>query len=98
MPHFLISVSLVDDVEDSDGLPSLEKPGWYSQGNWPHLHELLKNMTNKSNPKVGQHFLLICKVRSQHSCVMQSFRGMTATGLCVFVWKGSSGFMVAVAF
>ncbi|XDV42353.1 hypothetical protein PO909_011031 [Leuciscus waleckii] len=44
--------ALVDDVEDSEGLPSLEKPGWYSQGNWPHLHELLKNMTNKPEPKV----------------------------------------------
>ncbi|XP_051510789.1 5'-nucleotidase domain-containing protein 1-like isoform X1 [Myxocyprinus asiaticus] len=44
--------TLVDDVEDSEGLPSLEKPGWYSQGNWPHLHELLKNLTNKSEPKV----------------------------------------------
>lgn len=47
-------LSIVDDVEDSEGLPSLEKPGWYSQGNWPHLHELLKNMTNKPEPKVGQ--------------------------------------------
>uniref|UniRef100_A0A8C1TAW1 5'-nucleotidase domain-containing protein 1 n=1 Tax=Cyprinus carpio TaxID=7962 RepID=A0A8C1TAW1_CYPCA len=44
--------TLVDDVEESEGLPSLEKPGWYSQGNWPHLHELLKNMTNKTEPKV----------------------------------------------
>uniref|UniRef100_A0A673JFV6 5'-nucleotidase domain-containing protein 1 n=1 Tax=Sinocyclocheilus rhinocerous TaxID=307959 RepID=A0A673JFV6_9TELE len=44
--------TLVDDVEDSEGLPSLEKPGWYSQGNWPHLHELLKTMTNKTEPKV----------------------------------------------
>ncbi|XP_016084372.1 5'-nucleotidase domain-containing protein 1-like [Sinocyclocheilus grahami] len=43
--------TLVNDVEDSEGLPSLEKPGWYSQGNWPHLHELLKTMTNKSEPK-----------------------------------------------
>ncbi|KAG1953549.1 5'-nucleotidase domain-containing protein [Pimephales promelas] len=44
--------TLVDDVEDGEGLPSLEKPGWYSQGNWPHLHELLKKMTNKPEPKV----------------------------------------------
>ncbi|XP_077076361.1 5'-nucleotidase domain-containing protein 1 [Siphateles boraxobius] len=44
--------TLVDDVEDSEGLLSLEKPGWYSQGNWPHLHELLKNMTNKPEPRV----------------------------------------------
>uniref|UniRef100_A0A8C2F6G7 5'-nucleotidase domain-containing protein 1 n=1 Tax=Cyprinus carpio TaxID=7962 RepID=A0A8C2F6G7_CYPCA len=44
--------TLVNDVEDSEGLPSLEKPGWYSQGNWPHLHKLLKTMTNKSEPKV----------------------------------------------
>lgn len=44
----------VSDVEDSEGLPSLDKPGWYSQGNWPHLHELLKTMTGKPEPKVGQ--------------------------------------------
>ncbi|XP_069052372.1 5'-nucleotidase domain-containing protein 1 [Lepisosteus oculatus] len=44
--------TLVDDEEDSEGLPALDKPGWYSQGNWPHLHELLKTMTGKSEPKV----------------------------------------------
>lgn len=44
----------VSDVEDSEGLPSLDKPGWYSQGNWPHLHELLKTMTGKQEPKVGR--------------------------------------------
>ncbi|XP_048842339.1 5'-nucleotidase domain-containing protein 1 [Brienomyrus brachyistius] len=44
--------TLVNDVEESEGLPSLDKPGWYSQGNWPHLHELLKTMTGKANPKV----------------------------------------------
>uniref|UniRef100_W5K8U4 5'-nucleotidase domain-containing protein 1 n=1 Tax=Astyanax mexicanus TaxID=7994 RepID=W5K8U4_ASTMX len=44
--------TLLDDVEDSEGLPGLEKPGWYSQGNWPHLHDLLKSMTGKAQPKV----------------------------------------------
>lgn len=44
--------TLVNDVEDSEGLPSLDKPGWYSQGNWLHLHELLKTMTCKQEPKV----------------------------------------------
>ncbi|XP_026886542.2 5'-nucleotidase domain-containing protein 1 [Electrophorus electricus] len=44
--------TLVNDLEDSVGLPGLEKPGWYSQGNWPHLHELLKSMTGKAQPKV----------------------------------------------
>lgn len=42
----------MNDTEDSEGLPSLDKPGWYSQGNWPHLHELLKTMTGKPEPKV----------------------------------------------
>lgn len=42
----------MNDVEESEGLPSLDKPGWYSQGNWPHLHELLKTMTGKAEPKV----------------------------------------------
>lgn len=44
----------MSDVEESEGLPSLDKPGWYSQGNWPHLHELLKTMTGKPEPKVGK--------------------------------------------
>ncbi|KAG7244191.1 hypothetical protein INR49_004264, partial [Caranx melampygus] len=43
--------TLVNDVEEREGLPSLDKPGWYSQGNWPHLHELLKRMTGKPEPK-----------------------------------------------
>ncbi|XP_016421246.1 5'-nucleotidase domain-containing protein 1 [Sinocyclocheilus rhinocerous] len=55
--------TLVNDVEDSEGLPSLEKPGWYSQGNWPHLHELLKTMTNKSEPKA---LFFGGSVRSRH--------------------------------
>lgn len=42
----------VNDVEESEGLPSLDKSGWYSQGNWPHLHELLRTMTGKPDPKV----------------------------------------------
>ena len=44
----------MNDVEESEGLPSLDKPGWYSQGNWPHLLELLKTMTGKPEPKVGR--------------------------------------------
>ncbi|XP_015254163.1 PREDICTED: 5'-nucleotidase domain-containing protein 1 [Cyprinodon variegatus] len=43
--------TLVNDVEEAEGLPSLDKPGWYSQGNWPHLRELLKTMTGKPEPK-----------------------------------------------
>lgn len=49
----------MNDVEEKEGLPSLDKPGWYSQGNWPHLHELLKTMTGKPEPKVGQASLYI---------------------------------------
>lgn len=45
-------LAVVNDVEESEGLPSLDKPGWYSQGNWPHLHQLLKTMTGKPEPKV----------------------------------------------
>ncbi|XP_049613894.1 5'-nucleotidase domain-containing protein 1 [Syngnathus scovelli] len=44
--------NLVNDVEESEDMPSLDKPGWYSQGNWMHLHELLKTMTGKADPKV----------------------------------------------
>lgn len=52
VPHQRPFRNLVNDEEESEGLPSLDKPGWYSQGNWPHLHELLKTMTGKSEPKV----------------------------------------------
>uniref|UniRef100_A0A8C4RS60 5'-nucleotidase domain-containing protein 1 n=1 Tax=Erpetoichthys calabaricus TaxID=27687 RepID=A0A8C4RS60_ERPCA len=44
--------NLVNDIEDCNGLASLDKPGWYSQGNWTHLNDLLKKMTRKSTPKV----------------------------------------------
>lgn len=49
----------VNDEEDSEGLPSLDKPGWYSQGNWLHLQDLLKTMTGKPEPKVGQRPILL---------------------------------------
>lgn len=52
-----VSSPPVSDVEEAEGLPSLDKPGWYSQGNWPHLHELLKTMTGKPEPKVGRHLV-----------------------------------------
>ncbi|XP_062407103.1 5'-nucleotidase domain-containing protein 1 [Sardina pilchardus] len=52
VPHQRPFRTLVNDMEDSEGLPSLDKPGWYSQGNWPHLHELVKTMTGKQDPKV----------------------------------------------
>lgn len=53
-----LSSPAVNDVEESEGLPSLDKPGWYSQGNWPHLHELVKTMTGKPEPKVGCHLAI----------------------------------------
>ena len=48
----LVCPATVNDVEESEGLPALDKPGWYSQGNWPHLHELLKTTTGKPEPTV----------------------------------------------
>uniref|UniRef100_K9IKC7 5'-nucleotidase domain-containing protein 1 n=1 Tax=Desmodus rotundus TaxID=9430 RepID=K9IKC7_DESRO len=42
----------LEDDEEQEALPSLDKPGWYSQGNAVHLHELLKKMTGKPEPKV----------------------------------------------
>uniref|UniRef100_A0A673JHV7 5'-nucleotidase domain-containing protein 1 n=1 Tax=Sinocyclocheilus rhinocerous TaxID=307959 RepID=A0A673JHV7_9TELE len=36
--------TLVDDVEDSEGLPSLEKPGWYSQES--ELDQILRCLKN----------------------------------------------------
>lgn len=38
--------------EEQEALPSLDKPGWYSQGNAVHLYELLKKMTGRNEPKV----------------------------------------------
>uniref|UniRef100_A0A2K5WKB7 5'-nucleotidase domain containing 1 n=1 Tax=Macaca fascicularis TaxID=9541 RepID=A0A2K5WKB7_MACFA len=38
--------------EEQEALPSLDKPGWYSQGNAVHLYELLKKMTGKPEPRV----------------------------------------------
>ncbi|XP_028624840.1 5'-nucleotidase domain-containing protein 1 isoform X3 [Grammomys surdaster] len=42
----------LENDEEKDELPSLDKPGWYSQGNAAHLYELLKKMTSKPEPKV----------------------------------------------
>uniref|UniRef100_F6Z7W4 5'-nucleotidase domain-containing protein 1 n=1 Tax=Monodelphis domestica TaxID=13616 RepID=F6Z7W4_MONDO len=42
----------IEDDEEQDALPSLDKPGWYSQGNSDQLYELLKKMTGKAQPKV----------------------------------------------
>ncbi|KAF4025128.1 hypothetical protein G4228_017075 [Cervus hanglu yarkandensis] len=42
----------LENDEEREALPSLDKPGWYSQGNAVHLYELLKKMTGKPEPKV----------------------------------------------
>ncbi|XP_069463967.1 5'-nucleotidase domain-containing protein 1 [Ambystoma mexicanum] len=42
----------LDKDEEHEVLQSLEKPGWYSQGNRTHLCDLLKKMTGKPEPKV----------------------------------------------
>ncbi|XP_012579436.1 PREDICTED: 5'-nucleotidase domain-containing protein 1 isoform X2 [Condylura cristata] len=42
----------LENDEEQEELPSLDKPGWYSQGNAVHLYELLKKMTGKPEPKV----------------------------------------------
>lgn len=41
-----------ENDEEQEALLSLDKPGWYSQGNAIHLYELLKKMTGKLDPKV----------------------------------------------
>uniref|UniRef100_A0A673JQZ9 5'-nucleotidase domain-containing protein 1 n=1 Tax=Sinocyclocheilus rhinocerous TaxID=307959 RepID=A0A673JQZ9_9TELE len=38
--------TLVDDVEDSEGLPSLEKPGWYSQES--ELDQILRQRSGQA--------------------------------------------------
>ncbi|XP_074846810.1 5'-nucleotidase domain-containing protein 1 [Carettochelys insculpta] len=42
----------LENNEEQEALSSLDKPGWYSQGNATHLYELLKKMTGKAEPKV----------------------------------------------
>ncbi|XP_025022946.1 5'-nucleotidase domain-containing protein 1, partial [Python bivittatus] len=42
----------LENDEEQEALPTLDKPGWYSQGNSTHLYELLKKMTGKVEPKV----------------------------------------------
>ncbi|KAK9411509.1 5'-nucleotidase domain-containing protein 1 [Crotalus adamanteus] len=42
----------LENDEEQEALPILDKPGWYSQGNSTHLYELLKKMTGKVEPKV----------------------------------------------
>ncbi|XP_009955522.1 PREDICTED: 5'-nucleotidase domain-containing protein 1 [Leptosomus discolor] len=42
----------MENDEEQEALLSLDKPGWYSQGNAIQLYELLKKMTGKLDPKV----------------------------------------------
>ncbi|XP_027622713.1 5'-nucleotidase domain-containing protein 1 isoform X2 [Tupaia chinensis] len=42
----------LENDEEQEALPSLDKPGWYSQGNAVQLYDLLKKMTGKPEPKV----------------------------------------------
>ncbi|ETE58819.1 5'-nucleotidase domain-containing protein 1, partial [Ophiophagus hannah] len=41
----------LENDEEQEALPTLDKPGWYSQGNSTHLCELLKKMTGRVEPK-----------------------------------------------
>ncbi|XP_027754442.1 5'-nucleotidase domain-containing protein 1 isoform X2 [Empidonax traillii] len=42
----------LENDEEQEALPSLDKPGWYSQGNATQLFDLLKKITGKLDPKV----------------------------------------------
>ncbi|KAJ1154998.1 hypothetical protein NDU88_007735 [Pleurodeles waltl] len=42
----------LENDKEQDVLPFLDKPGWYSQGNWIQLYDLLKKMSGKPEPKV----------------------------------------------
>ncbi|XP_075720352.1 5'-nucleotidase domain-containing protein 1 isoform X2 [Rhinoderma darwinii] len=50
--HNYKTTAFKDNDEEIDMLPALENAGWYSQGNWVHLYDLLKKMTGKLEPKV----------------------------------------------
>uniref|UniRef100_A0A2K5JDR7 5'-nucleotidase domain-containing protein 1 n=1 Tax=Colobus angolensis palliatus TaxID=336983 RepID=A0A2K5JDR7_COLAP len=52
---------MLENDEEQEALPSLDKPGWCSQGNAVHLYELLKKITGKPEPKV------VCFGDSMHS-------------------------------
>ncbi|XP_027704483.1 5'-nucleotidase domain-containing protein 1 [Vombatus ursinus] len=43
----------LENDEERGTLHSLDKPGWYSQGNSDHLYKLFKKMTGKEQPKVA---------------------------------------------
>ncbi|KAK2084135.1 5'-nucleotidase domain-containing protein 1 [Saguinus oedipus] len=43
---------ILENDEEQEALPPLDKPGWYPQGNAVHLYELLKKTTGKPEPKV----------------------------------------------
>ncbi|XP_062857569.1 5'-nucleotidase domain-containing protein 1 [Trichomycterus rosablanca] len=51
-PQQRLFKTLMGDVESSEGLVCLEKPGWFSQGNWIHLRQLIRSLTNKQEPKM----------------------------------------------
>ncbi|GAA6100100.1 5'-nucleotidase domain-containing protein 1-like, partial [Tachysurus ichikawai] len=52
IPHQRPFRTLVNDVESGTELSCLDKRGWFSQGNWSHLYDLLKSLTSKQLPKV----------------------------------------------
>lgn len=76
----------VNDVEESEGLPSLDKPGWYSQGNWPHLHELLKTMTGKPDPKVQQPCVHL-KPRTEYNILLIVPHGENRGQFTLYYWS-----------
>lgn len=45
-------LGIAENDEEQEALLSVDKPGWYSQGNALQLYELLKKMTGKLDPKV----------------------------------------------
>lgn len=43
---------ILENDQEHNVLPFLDKPGWYSHGNWVQLYDLLKKMSGKPEPKV----------------------------------------------
>ncbi|KAL4695080.1 hypothetical protein H8959_000175 [Pygathrix nigripes] len=80
---------MLENDEEQEALPSLDKPGWCSQGNAVHLYELLKKITGKPEPKV------VCFGDSMHSdifpachysnwktvLILEELRGMKVQGV-----------------
>ncbi|XP_017533369.2 5'-nucleotidase domain-containing protein 1 isoform X3 [Manis javanica] len=78
----------LENDEEQEALPSLDKPGWYSQGNAVHLYELLKKMTGKPEPKGPKAKPLNILSKKWGSFFIDSIPGLeNAEDSLVYTWS-----------